>query len=259
MFTSKTLLDICKSQNGTVGGEKYWKYWGYDSSFYNKDWCCVYGCWALAQAGKNIGCWPNCGRVKADGGIQYGMANAGFKKCNSLDECGAGACIIINHHNDSYYIYDHFVFWDGTYTKDGKSINVWNGNASNSVKKSTYPINHIEAIFMPDFEDIKNGWFDEDGKWHYYTDGKMDKSCWKAGEGKYAGKWFYLDAKGNIATDTWILSAGYWYYLNKYGIMVTDQIVKWKDKYYYCAKNGKMQTGGTVTLKCGDDGVLSLT
>ena len=258
MFTANKLLEVCKTQNGTVGGEKYWKYFGYNSSFYNKDWCCVFGCWALAEAGKNIGCWPNCGRVKSDGGIQYGMEAAGFKKVNSLDEAGAGACIIINHHNDSYYIYDHFVIWKGTYSNDGKSIKVWNGNASNSVKESEYPINHIEAIFMPNFENVKNGWYLEGGKYRHYTDGVLDKNKWAIGNGQYSDNWYYLGDNGYVVKNTWILSGDSWYYLKNDGVMATNEIVYWKGKYYYLTKNGKMQEGGSVTLNCAKDGVLSL-
>ena len=152
-FTAKRLMEVCESQNGTVGGYKYWNYFGQPGRA-NEDWCCVSGCYCLAEAGSNIGCWPNCGRVEADGGIQAGMLKAGFKKCSSISEAGKGACVIINHHNDSYYIYDHFVIWCGTYSYQNGvyGIDVWNGNASNTFKKSWYPLSHIEAVYMPNFD-----------------------------------------------------------------------------------------------------------
>ena len=290
-FTADKLLATCKSQNGTVGGYKYWNYFGQPGRA-KEDWCCVFGCWALAESGRNIGCWASCGRIASDGGVQYGMAQAGFKKCSSLDEAGPGACIIINHHNDDYLIYDHFVIWMGTYSKNSKGelgIDVWNGNASNSVKASWYPVSHVQVIYMPNFDSAaKNGWVQESGVWHYYKDGALAKNEWHEGTGTNKGKWFYLGADGAPIRDQWLCYkgkyyhfgadaaaqsnvwvegtgkfAGKYFFLGSDGTPLKSQAIKTDGKVYYVGADGAAVTNAAIARESdhmvywfGEDGAL---
>lgn len=261
-FTAKKLLEVCESQNGTVGGNKYCDYFN-RTDLHGQDWCCVFGCWALAQAGRNIGCWPNCGRVEAEGGVQAGMLKAGFKQCSSLAEAGPGACIIINHHNDNYYIYDHFVIWIGTYSYQNgvKGIDVWNGNASNSVKKSWYPVSHVERIWMPNFdsETVKNGWVKESGGYRYYDNGTMVKNAWKRGDGSYASNWFYLGSDGAPLKSCIKEINGSTYAFAANGVMHANCGVIYNGKLYAFGADGKLTYTYKVYKAVGVDGAYIVT
>ncbi|WP_270942823.1 D-alanyl-D-alanine carboxypeptidase family protein [Romboutsia lituseburensis] len=102
----------------------------------------------------------------------------------------------------------------------------------------------------------KNGWYQADNTWYYYTENKP-VSGWK----KSSDKWYYLNTNGQISTGWkkisnkwyyfnidgdmetgWKKISGQWYYFNADGDMVTD----WKkisDKWYYFNTDGDMQIG----------------
>ena len=100
---------------------------------------------------------------------------------------------------------------------------------------------------------VKNGWFKENGKWHYYTDNVSVKGWQKIGS-----KWYYFDKSGEMQTG-WQKISKKWYYFGKDGVMVT----KWQKiskKWYYFGTDGVMVTKWQQIAKkwyyFGTDGVM---
>ena len=263
-FTAKKLLEVCASQDGHVGGNKYCDYFG-RSDLYGKAWCSVFGCWSFANAGRNIGCWPNCGRVEAEGGVQAGMKKAGFKECKSLDEAGPGAALIINHHDDGYYIYDHFTIWCGTYSYNSSGVycvDVWNGNASNKVQKSKYPVSHVERIWMPNFDSeqpAKDGWVKENGTWYFYENGSKKKNAWAKGTDNYAGFMFYLGSDGAPVTKQRKKIGGKYYCFAANGVLLVDCGIIYQGYLYYFGKDGAQAAVYKVAAEPGTEGAYRVT
>lgn len=250
-FTADKVLEYYESQYGKKGGAEYFADFGLSDL---GSWCAIGACDALKHAGKNIGAWINCG-TDSGSGIQAGFKKANFNRCDNLKEAARGAFLIMNWHNDTYYIYDHVCCWYGDYDSTGKKVRTANFNVSGTNAERYFNISDIQAIWMPDYVD---GWIREYGKWRHYTNGELDKNCWVMGSGSYAGKWFYLGNNGNVLTDEWIKTNGKYYYVGSDGAAVTKKIMKHHDKYYYLGSDGAVKCAGTITLKCNEDGSLSL-
>lgn len=83
----------------------------------------------------------------------------------------------------------------------------------------------------------KHGWIQEYGEWHYYKNGKKQKSTWA----KDSKGWCYLNTSGKITKSKWVKSKGEWYYLNADGYMAVNEWAKDStDKWCYLGEDGKM-------------------
>ena len=254
-FTADAVLEYYRSQYGIKGGAKYFADFGMSDL---GDWCCIGACEALKNAGRDIGGWINCGTKAAEGGIQAGFRKAGFTKVDSLKDACRGSFFIMNWHNDDVYIYDHCCCWYGEYDADGK-VKTANFNVGGTNGIRYYDVSDIQAIWVPDYDGL-NGWKLESGKWHFYHMGNKVVKSWKMGEGKFSGKWYWLDENGNVAKNRIVKANGKTYYVGNDGAAIVNTVKKYKGKYYYFGEDGALHTEGTVNVKfkCNKDGSLSL-
>lgn len=93
-------------------------------------------------------------------------------------------------------------------------------------------------------EEKKNGWFKEDGIWHYYMDGEIQTNTWA----KYGSDWYYMGSDGAAVKSTWIKSDGSWYYFHADGKMARDEIVRYKGGYAAVMANGRAVKGGKTSV-----------
>ena len=112
------------------------------------------------------------------------------------------------------------------------------------------------------------GWTTENGKWVYHdSNGYLVTDEWKKGADNL---WRYLDARGEMAVDTWVDDCYYvdsngimvsgkwlrlshnfagetdeaeWYYFNDNGKVVSDGWKKINNRWYHFDSDGVMETG----------------
>lgn len=89
----------------------------------------------------------------------------------------------------------------------------------------------------------KKGWHLENNIWHYYKNGSMIKSGW-AQDSK--GKWFWLDANGNMLINGWVSWNEKWYFFGGDGVMFKNNWAYWNGKQYYLGDAGAM-LASTIT------------
>lgn len=74
-----------------------------------------------------------------------------------------------------------------------------------------------------------DGWVKTDGKWYFYSGGKLVKADWV----KYRGRWYCMDRDGAMLTD-WQTIDGKMYYFHSDGALAQDE---WIGK-YFCPMSG---------------------
>jgi len=100
-------------------------------------------------------------------------------------------------------------------------------------ERNNFPIPMFEAwaidkiIFEED--SMKDGWYKENGKWRYRSNG-IDRKGWIIDK----DKWYYLDTYGNMVTG-WLIINDRWYYLSPNGDAVKG-FKKINGKNYYFAE-----------------------
>lgn len=83
----------------------------------------------------------------------------------------------------------------------------------------------------------KDGWKQENGKWHCYKNHVMLKNRWAQDSN---GFWYWLDADGNMASNRWLKANNNWYWLEQDGKMAFSKWKQWKRAWYWLDANGKM-------------------
>lgn len=254
-FTADAVLSYYESQYGKKGGAEYFADFGLPDQ---GSWCCIGACDALKHAGRDIGAWVNCGTEADGGGIQAGFERAGFKKVSGLAEAVRGAFLIMDWHDENTYIYDHCCCWYGDYDAETDTIRTSNFNVGGTNGERWYGISNVREIWVPDYDDIM-GWHKNNGRWQYLEFGKPITKRWKMGAGKYAGKWYWLNASGYVAKNAWIKSNGKTYYVGADGAALRNRIKYRQGKYYWIGDDGAVQTSGVakVRFKIAADGSLS--
>jgi hypothetical protein len=82
----------------------------------------------------------------------------------------------------------------------------------------------IEKAMQDEPEPVHaDGWVRTEGKWYYYSGGKLVKSNWV----KYKGSWYYMGADGAMLTG-WQTIKGTKYYLDDSGVMAQDEWIDGK-------------------------------
>lgn len=214
-FTAQNVYNYCKSQLG-VTADVYSQLFGYNPV---SAYCCRFASAAFLKGGKNIGCWSNCGE-SSENGIQYGFVKAGFiKKYTDFHNLGFMWPIILDRPKQTTP-FDHVCFSLGEYRNNNgiKEIKTIGGNPNSIV---WFPVSEIIRAFIPNYDELKNGWIQESGTWHHYTNGSLDKNKWIMGEGTYTGKWFYVNENGSPKKNCLQKGEGKykdnWYYLGPSG------------------------------------------
>lgn len=110
---------------------------------------------------------------------------------------------------------------------DGRWWYQFNGNSQ------TYPKNSWECI-------PSNG----KNLWYYFDNEGYMKTGWISDS---KGNWYFLNADGSMAVNTWYYDGTDWFYMNDQGIMQTGWIL-WNNDWYYLnpvsnGTKGAMQTG----------------
>lgn len=65
---------------------------------------------------------------------------------------------------------------------------------------------------------VKDGWVSENGSWHYYENGTLDKNKWL----NLAGKWYYVSSDGSMVSNTWKEIDGKSYYFGSEGALYVN-------------------------------------
>ena len=123
---------------------------------------------------------------------------------------------------------------------------------------------------------ISKGWYLEDGKWFFYSNGKpvtgwldykgdkyylAENGVMVTGWKKIGSSWYYFESEGTMKTG-WLklgtkwyflqqngvmktgwLKNGSWYYLDESGAMLAGKWLKYGGCWYYLGSNGAMKTG----------------
>ena len=111
------------------------------------------------------------------------------------------------------------------------------------------------------YPEAKNGWFEQNGSWYFYENGKAVKDNWR----KDSKGWVYLGSDGKMATNAitkdstgycyvnadgyfeeyngWKWLSGYWYYLNN-GYCITNDWRLDSTGWCYLSADGKMVADG---------------
>ena len=112
--------------------------------------------------------------------------------------------------------------------------------------------------YIPDDEEFKSGWYEEDGGWRYYLGdtGECVKSDWVYNN----NHWYYFNSEGLMYACDWLYYNDHWYYFNEDGIMYADRWGYIGDKWYYFDEEGIMLTGlqsinGSI-YALGDNGAM---
>ena len=228
-----TIDAIYAAEENVRGGTKYWTEMG-EPSGAGQAWCCVGACWALRKAGHDIGLWTSCSERKDLRGIQYAFAcDPHFSKVK-LANAKRGDFAIMNFRTDGKLEYSHICLIIGDKDSQGR-IKTRNFNVSGGNGVRWYPPNPFQVVWHPDYDDAKNGWMQENGKWYHYTNGKLDRNGWFKGSD---GKWYFCGSGGTPVTDEWHQGNGKWYWCGPKGYPVTDEWVVYKNQTYYCGSDG---------------------
>ncbi|MBS8265742.1 hypothetical protein DYI25_15050 [Mesobacillus boroniphilus] len=121
----------------------------------------------------------------------------------------------------------------------------------------------VKNIVIKRAEEIRNGWYQEGGKWYHYKNNKptvgwlLENNKWyylqssqsmATGWLKINKQWYFFDQKSGAMKTGWVKSSNKWYFLDlKNGNMKTGW-TKWNNKWYFLdLKNGDMKTGWVLS------------
>lgn len=128
---SENIVQAALSQVGQVGGEPYWRWYGFHSRV---EWCATFVSWAANQSG-----YLQDGTIPKFAGVQMGGVNW-FKGKGQWQNRGyvprSGDIIFFDWGGDGWS--DHVGIVVAT---DGQTVQAVEGNSSNSVARRTYHIN----------------------------------------------------------------------------------------------------------------------
>ena len=92
-----------------------------------------------------------------------------------------------------------------------------------------------------------DGWYQENGQWAYYENGRKVKAAWK----KDSVGWCYLDADGYMAIKQWIMDSVGWCYVGGDGYCVTNKWVADSVGWCYLDGSGRMATNKWIKDSVG--------
>ncbi len=127
---NQALIDIALSQEGQVGGQPYWSWYGFNSRV---EWCACFVSWVFNQAGYSEPKFASC----TWGGMPWFTGKGQFASGNYTDLV-AGDVIFFNWSGNQSGGADHVGLVIGT---DGTKVYTVEGNSGDSCKVKSYPLN----------------------------------------------------------------------------------------------------------------------